>query len=231
MTLLQIPNYKLYNKRFQFCFALILVISSLNVFAAVKLPPPTTKEGFITLLLINEVPFPGEKSYKSESDTKKAMLSILLVLDNRLQHIPPGYTQKQIATVRTKNIIDIITAGGKRGQVDGFYIDSNGKPATVPRVTRRVDNLLNIATRGKPGTFARLLNYAVSTSKDYLKGKRIEEMYINLKVIPPHKVTGRAYSWMTDGLSFHPGGKYISIPDKDKGSLGGNRFFTLKKLK
>ncbi len=231
MTLSQILNYKLYNKHFRSCFALVLLLSTLNVFAAVKLPPPTTKEGFITLLLINEAPFPGEKSYKSESDTKLAMLSILLVLDNRLQHIPPGYTQKQIATVRTKNIIDIITAGGKRGQVDGFYLGSNGKPATVPRVIRRVDNLLNIAARGKPGTFARLLNYAAEISKSYLKGKSIGDMYVNLTFIYPYKVTGRAYSWMTDHLSFNPGGNYISIPDKEKGSIGGNRFFTLKKLK
>ena len=233
MTLLQIQNYKICNKWFLFFFALILLllIQPYNSSAAVKLPPASTKEGFITLLLINEAPFPGEKNYKSEEDTKLAMLSILLVLDNRLKHIPSGYLQKHIATVSTKNIIDIITAGGERGQVDGFYINSSGKLTTVPRVTRRVNNLLNIAGRGKPGRFARLLNYAVKISQDYLKGKSIKGMYINLTVIPPHKVTGRAYSWMTDSMSFHPGGKYVTIPDKDKGSLGGNRFFTLQKLK
>ena len=231
MTLSQILSYRLYNKHFRFCFALVLLLSAFNVFAAVKLPSPTTKEGFITLLLINEVPFPGEKSYKSEKNSKLAMLSILLVLDNRLQHIPPGYTQKHIATVRTRNIINIIAAGGKRGQIDGFYIDSNGKPATVPRVTRRVNNLLNIAEKGKPGTFAALLNYAAEISKSYLRGKSIGDMYVNLTFIHPHKVTGRAYSWMTDHLSFNPGGNYISIPDKENGSIGGNRFFTLKKLK
>ena len=233
MTLLQIQNYKICNKWFSFCFALILflLIQPYNTFAAVKLPPASTTDGFITLLLINEAPFPGEKSYKSEEDTKLAMLSILVVLDNRLKHIPPGYKQKHIATVRTKNIVEIITAGGERGQVDGFYLHSSRKLVTVPRVTRRVNNLLNIAAKGKPGRFARLLNYAASVSRDYLKGKSIKDMYVNLTVVPPHKVTGRAYSWMTDSVSFHPGGKYITIPDKNKGSLGGNRFFTLKKLK
>ena len=231
MTLLQIQNYKICTTRFRCCLAFALLFLTVNVFASVKLPPPTTKAGFIALLLINEVPFPGEKSYKSEENSKLAMLSVLLVLDNRLQHIPPGYKQKQIATVRTKNIINIITAGGERGQVDGFYLNSRGTPTTVPRVTRRVNNLLNIAGKGKPGTFAALLNYAAEISKSYLKGKSIGDMYVNLKYIHPHKVTGRAYSWMTDHLSFNPGGNYVSIPDKDDGSLGGNRFFTLRKLK
>jgi len=42
-------------------------------------------------------------------------------------------------------------------------------------------------------------------------------------------VTGRAYSWMTDVDSYHPGGNFVSIPSTDDGSLGGNRFFTLRK--
>lgn len=233
MILLKIQNFKICNKWLLFSLAsiLFLIVQTYNSSAEVKLPPPSTTEGFITLLLVNEAPFPGEKSYKSETDTKLAMLSILLVLDNRLKYIPPGYKQKHIATVRTENIIDIITAGGKRGQVDGFYLNSSGKPATVPRVTRRVNNLLNIAGKGKPGTFAGLLNYAASISRDYLKGKSIKSMYADIKFISPYKVTGRAYSWMTDSLSFHPGGNYVTIPDKNKGSLGGNRFFTLKKLK
>ena len=233
MTLLQIQNYKICNKWFLSCFVLILLllVQPYNSSAAVKLPPPSTKEGFIALLLINETPFPGEKNYKSEEDTKLAMLSILVVLDNRLKHIPSGYKQKHIATVRTKNIVEIITAGGERGQVDGFYLNSSGKLVTVPRVTRRVNNLLNIAGKGKLGRFARLLNYAASISRDYLKGKSIKDMYVHLTVIPPHKVTGRAYSWMTDSSDFHPGGNYVTIPDKDDGSLGGNRFFTLRKLK
>ena len=143
----QFLNYKNCNIRFWLCFILfvLLFVQSSNSYAKVKLPPPSTIEGYITLLLINEAPFPGEKNYKNEKDTKLAMLSILVVLDNRLKHIPPGYKQKYIATVRTKNIVEIIAAGGKRGQVDGFYLDSNGKPAIVPRVTRRVKNLLNMA--------------------------------------------------------------------------------------
>ena len=35
---------------------------------------------------------------------------------------------------------------------------------------------------------------------------------------------------MTDVGQFHPGGRYVRIPDDDQGGLGGNRFFTLKNL-
>jgi hypothetical protein len=43
-------------------------------------------------------------------------------------------------------------------------------------------------------------------------------------------VTGRAYSWMTDRGCYNPGGNFVRIPDAEQGSLGGNRFFTLRKL-
>jgi hypothetical protein len=34
---------------------------------------------------------------------------------------------------------------------------------------------------------------------------------------------------MTDVDSYHPGGNFVSIPNADDGSMGGNRFFTLRK--
>jgi hypothetical protein len=43
-------------------------------------------------------------------------------------------------------------------------------------------------------------------------------------------VTGRAYSWMTDVGTWHPGGNFVSIPSSSGGSLAGNRFFTLRKV-
>ena len=41
--------------------------------------------------------------------------------------------------------------------------------------------------------------------------------------------TGRAYAWMTDEPQYNPGGNFLRIPDDQEGSLGGNRFFTLRK--
>jgi hypothetical protein len=53
--------------------------------ANVELDPPSTPAGYVALLLINEVPFPGERAYVSEEDSKAAMLSVLWVL-----HLPGG---------------------------------------------------------------------------------------------------------------------------------------------
>ena len=67
-------------------------------------------------------------------------------------------------------------------------------------------------------------------ARAYVKGG-VEgaDRYAGLKKVGTAHVTGRAYSWMTDRDYFKPGGNFVSIPDKDDGSLGGNRFFTLRK--
>ena len=159
------------------------------------------------------------------------MRQILLVLDARLKHIPPRYTQRQIATVETDDIIDVMTAGGVHGQVDGFYRDERGRPVTVPRVTTRLEYLVGIASKGKPGTFARLLNHAQSLATAYARNQApTPDLFVSLRSISGKPVTGRAYSWMTDVGSFHPGGRFVRIPDDDQGGLGGNRFFTLQNL-
>jgi len=198
---------------------------------AARLEPADSVSGYLARLLINETPFPGERGWLSEENTRAAMLSILWVLDSRINHIPPGYRQEQIASVSTEDIIDVITAGGEKGQCDGFYRDSSGRFVFVPRVGERVESLLEIAGRGQPGRFARLLNYAQGLAAAYEKGG-IEEAdrFAKLSRVGSTPVTGRAYSWMADRDYYNPGGNFIKIPDSDDGSLGGNRFFTLKKL-
>jgi hypothetical protein len=195
------------------------------------LDPADTVPGYISRLLINETPFPGERGWVSTEDTEAAMLSILWVLDSRIHHIPPGYRQKQIASVHTDNIIDVITAGGEKGQCDGFYRDSRGRFVAVPRVEKRINSLRKIAGQGKPGRFADLLNYASGLARAYVKGGiREADRFVKLSRIGSTPVTGRAYSWMANRDYYQPGGNFIKIPDRDKGALGGNRFFTLKKL-
>lgn len=197
----------------------------------VNLAPAAETRGYVARLLINEVPFPGERGWESEADSKDAMRQVLLVLDARLHHIPARYTQTQIATVKTDDMIILMTAGGVHGQIDGFYLDDAGRPVTVPRVQSRIDYLMGIAGQGKPGTFARLLNHAQQLVDDYLAQRLAEgDIFEPLEVVEATPVTGRAYSWMTDVGQFHPGGRYVKIPDNDQGSLGGNRFFTLKDL-
>ena len=94
-----------------------------------------------------------------------------------------------------------------------------------------VDNLLSIANRGgKPGRFAGLLNYAQGLARAYLKdGIEGADRFAGLKSVGKTEVTGRAYSWMTDVGSYHPGGNFVAIPSTQEGSLAGNRFFTLRK--
>jgi len=150
------------------------------------------------------------------------------VLDARLRHIPPRYTQRQIASVESDDILDLMTA---KGQVEGFYRDDSGRPSTAPRVQKRLDHLLSIANQGSPGTFARLLNHAGRLADAYVRNSATEpDLYAALQEISGTPVTGRAYSWMTDIGTFHPGGRFVRIPDDDHGGLGGNRFFTLQRL-
>ena len=193
-----------------------------------QLEPASTTSGYLARLLINEVPFPGERGYLSEEDTKAAMLSILWVLHSRMNHIPEGYSQEQIASIRSQNIVDVITA---KNQCEGFFKDAAGKPAAAPRVEERIRNLTNIANSGgKPGRFASLLNYGQGLAGSYVKdGIQGADRFAGLARVNQVAVTGRAYSWMTDRDYYKPGGNFVTIPDSQQGSLGGNRFFTLRK--
>jgi hypothetical protein len=159
-----------------------------------------------------------------------AMEGLLRVLDARIKYIPQGYTQQQIAAVRSGNIIDIITAGGEKGQFDGFYRDASGTPVVVPRITERIDNLAEIAGRGQPGKFARLLEHAAALARGDTSGAlACRDPHKDVHVVNGVSATGRAYSWMTDEPQYNPGGNFLRIPDDQDGSLGGNRFFTLRK--
>jgi hypothetical protein len=196
----------------------------------VTLPAADSVEGYVCRLLINEVPFPGERGYTSEADTMLAMDGLLRVLDARLKYIPQGYTQQQIAAVRTSKIIDIITAGGEKGQFDGFYRDASGTPVMVPRITQRIDNLVEISGRGQPGKFARLLEHAATLARGYTSGAlACRDPHKDVRAVNGVSATGRAYSWMADEPQYNPGGNFLRIPDDQEGSLGGNRFFTLRK--
>jgi hypothetical protein len=212
-----------------FCVSLLLLGISRQGLAA-GLKSPQTQSGYVAHLLVNEVPFPGERGYVSESDTKAAMLSIVWVLNSRIAHVPSGYRQRELAATVTTSIIDVITVGGVHGQCDGFYRDSQWRFTMVSRVTKRLDNLTRIANTGKPGRFARLFGYGQGLADAYFVGGINEaDRYAQLKRVRGIPVTGRAYSWMQDRDYYHPGGDFVKIPDANQGSLGGNRFSTLKK--
>ena len=197
----------------------------------VRVDPANTIAGYVARLLINEVPFPGERAYVSEAETQGAMVEILWVLHSRLRQIPAGYRQEHVAGVRSADIIDIICGTSEKRQCEGFYRNASGQFVVAPRVEERLDYLIKIANGGgKPGRFANLLNFGQGLARAYLKeGIAGADRYGRLTLVGQTPVTGHAYSWMTDVDSYHPGGNYVSIPNSDAGSLGGNRFFTLRK--
>jgi hypothetical protein len=196
-----------------------------------KVDRADTPSGYLARLLINEVPFPGERAYESEADTQAAMLQILWVLHSRIHLIPARYTQKQVAGVKSSDIIDVITGTGGRRQCEGFYRDAQGRFVTDSRVEERLNYLLQIANKGgKPGRFAGLINFAQGLTRAYIAdGISGADRYADLKKVGSVRVTGHAYSWMTDVDNYHPGGNFVTIPSSDDGELGGNRFFTLRK--
>jgi hypothetical protein len=196
-----------------------------------RLEPADSVSGYVARLLINETPFPGERGWVSEEDTRAAMLSILWVLHNRIHSIPSGYRQEQIAAVRAGDIIDVITAGGEKGQCDGFYRDRSGEFIAVPRVHERIDNLVRLASKGAPGRFARLINYAQGLASAYVQtGIDSADRFADLRRVGKVDVTGRAYAWMADRDYYSPGGNFVKIPDDEDGALGANRFFTLRRV-
>ena len=211
-------------------FAWVLLCCAVRAGAAdfARLEPATSAAGYLARLLANESPFPGERGFVSEADTKATMLSILWVLHARMNHIPEGYTQMQIASIRSQNVIDVITA---KNQCEGFSKDAAGQPVAAPRVEARIQNLLKIANSGgQPGRFANLLNFVQGLASAYLAGGVPgADRFAGLTVVNQVAVTGRAYSWMTGMDYYNPGGNFVTIPDAQQGLLGGNRFFTLRK--
>ena len=217
---------------FVLAVAIVLLGGRLASAANVELDSPSTPEGYVALLLINEAAFPGERGYRSEEESKNAMLSVLWVLHCRALVIPPGYRQRQVAAVETSSVIDVMTAGGIKGQVDGFYKDANGRPVAVPRVHERVAYLMSFANKGEPGKMARLLLYARDLTRNYFKGgPGSKDLFGDLRIVGSQPVAGHAYAWMTDVRGFDPGGSFVRIPDADQGALGGNRFYTLEAKK
>ena len=184
--------------------------------------------GYLARLLINENPFPGEKGYKSIEDSKTGMVQILWVLHSRIRHIPYGYRQEHVANVKSDNIVDVITA---QGQCDGFSRNEKGNAIVAPRVEERLRYLLMVANKGsKPGKFSELINFGQGLARSYSEGGIDKaDCFAGLERIQKIMVTGRAYSWMTDKDYYRPGGDFVTIPDSLDGSIGGNRFFTLKK--
>lgn len=216
-------------KLFVFIGTFFLVNASIFASEFASLPPADTQEGYLAYLLINENPFPGEAGYVSEDETKQGMAQILWVVNNRLNSVPQGYTEFQIANTNSRTVIGIISA---KDQCEGFFLNDEGEPDMANRIKERANYLLEIANSGGvPGKFSNLINYAVMISKNYIINVDISapNFYASIYKIGSINVTGDGYSWMTDVNHYSPGGDYVFIPNNLNGAVGGNRFFTLKK--
>ncbi len=162
----------------------------------------------VTMLLINEVAFSGEAGFTSWDDTKLAMDAIASQLNNRINSIPHGWTQQQIANITTTDIFALITDSG---QYQNFRRDAHGNYSYAPEVMARLRNLLGIANLGAPGRFAETINYAISLSRSLGNG---------VSPTDPFASQGGTYGHMQSGHS--PGGSFQYV-----GSAGGNDFFTV----
>jgi len=185
-------------------------------------------EDYLAALLINEVPFPGEPAFKNAADSKAAMEAILWTIHSRRAALPTGYTRRQVAATPSTNLVDILTAAN---QMEGFFKTDDDRHTFAPRVKERVDYLNLLGQRDDTPTITELLGYARTAAHDYVLGNALPfpNPFASLTNLPPDEVTGSPYGWMTDDPVFHPGGNFIRIPDNAGGSLGGNRFFTLRK--
>ena len=185
-------------------------------------------EDYLAALLINEVPFPGEPAFKNAADSKAAMEAIVWTIHSRRAPLPTGYTRRQVAATPSTNLIDILTAAN---QMEGFFKTDDDRHAFAPRVKERVDYLNLLGQRDDTPTITELLDYAYAIAHGYVEGNALPfaDPFAGLTHLSPDDVTGSPYGWMTDDPAFHPGGNFIRIPDDFGGSLGGNRFFTLRK--
>ncbi len=216
--------------RFKYVGGLAILFASAIAGAEnVRLLPSDSPQGYVARVLINETAFPGEPGFRSEEDSAAGMRAVLWVLHSRIHHVPDGYTQREIAEVESQSILDVITAGGSKGQLEGFYRDRNGYFKAAPRVHRRVSYLLNLANSGAPGRVSRLLQYGQELASSYFaSGPHWPDIFRDIRRINSTEVTGRSYSWMSALQRSVPGGSFVPIPNALGGVLGGNRFFTLR---
>ncbi|MFQ3224901.1 MAG: hypothetical protein ACI8Z5_001153 [Lentimonas sp.] len=70
--------------------------------------------------------------YERLADSKRARANILLVLNARIKLVPAPYKRVQIAQTSSSKLLDVMTAGGLHGQVEGFYRDANGAGVLMP---------------------------------------------------------------------------------------------------
>ena len=128
-------------------------------------PPPATSPGSSS----GETPFPGETRFHvSEEETPpRHAPDPSGFLHGRIHLVPLRYTQQQIASVHTDDILEVITGGGGLAGARASPTRMPPVAPSPPRVEQRINFLLGIANRGSAPSsrFARLLNFAQNLAR------------------------------------------------------------------
>ena len=112
-----------------------------------------------------------------------------------------------------------MTAGGVKGQVDGFYRGPDGRPAAVSRVhdgrwLTCWASPIAVSRERWPAVVVRARTSAAPILAGRATGR---DLFADLRKVGAQPVTGRGYAWMTDVRGCDPGGSFVRIPDDRPG--------------
>lgn len=171
----------------------------------IGLPPLNSDQGIMARLFLAESISPIKISYK-ESESKKGMLWMRQVIENRLHHKTPNIFMAKPSSGNRYTVLDIVTA---KGQFHGF----ENYPDIIPQIRGHIQNYVAIANnynhpqRKKYAEF--IENAILAASPNALEGRDL--------------VAKDLYGWRTKD-STHPGGSFLKYKD-----FAGQTFYILKK--
>ena len=173
----------------------------------VKLATKDTDEGLLTRLFLAESVTPGQVGKYKADESKKSMLWMRQVIENRLNHKTPRIFGAKLAAGSSKYVLtDIIKA---QGQFHGFE--------NYPTIDKKIDS--NIT-----------LYIAYATNYNHPKREQYLEFINNAKAAAAKNALSGfkdplpkgLYGWRTKG-STSPGGDFVKYKD-----FAGQTFYTLK---
>ena len=179
---------------------------TINVEAAIALPPTNTEPGMLVRLLLAESPSPQRMGDTSAADVKKGMQWMRRVIVNRLNSDKP----EEFMARGAQSVSDIITADDRGSvQFHGF----NRYPNLETEIMKNISESLAIANNGthpKRAAYAQFLQSAIDVANEALT--------------PDPTPTG-LFAWRTK-KSASPGAEF-----KLFGMAAGNDFYTHTRLK
>lgn len=172
----------------------------------IQLPRENTEEGMLTRLFLAESVNPSKPEYNAEQ-SKKSMLWMRKVIDNRLTHKTPNiFGAKKRLGKTSYDVYDIIMADN---QFHGF----DKYPTIIQNIKFNISTFLTISndyTHSKRELYAEYIkNATAAAAKDALKN-----------VIDPSQ--NGLYGWKTKGAN-SPGGNF-----KEFQHFAGQTFYTLR---